>query len=112
MVDYKDLFIFILIGVSLSIFIHLIKCNECNECNEVSESFNNNIVNANKIKKLQQNFVIDYLDNIKKLIFTDRNIKDMKHRIGRINNKIKDKYESETNRKILINTNGEITFLD
>ena len=109
MVEYKDLFIFILIGVSLSIFIHLIKCNECNE---VSESFDNNIINANKIKKLQQNFVIDYLDNIKKLIFTDRNIKDMKYRIERINDKIRDKYESETNRKILINTNGEITYLD
>ena len=109
MVDYKDLFIFILIGVSLSIFIHLIKCSECNK---VSESFNSNIVNANKIKKLQQNFVIDYLDNLKKLIFTDKNIKDMKYRIGRINDKIKDKYESETNRKILINTNGEITYLD
>lgn len=106
MVYYKDLFIFILIGVSLSIFIHLIKCNE------VSESFNSNIVNANKIKKLQQNFVLDYLDNIKKLIFTDRNIKDMQFRAERLNNKIKDKYESETNRKILINTNGEITYLD
>lgn len=109
MVEYKDLFIFILIGVSLSIFIHLIKCNECNK---VSESFNNNIVNANKIKKIQQNFVIDYLDNIKKLQFTNKNIKDMKYRIERINDKIRDKYESETNRKILINTNGEITYLD
>ena len=108
MINYKDLFIFILIGICLSIFIHLIKCNECNN---ISESFNNDIINANKIKKLQQSFILDYLDNVKKLIFTNKNIDDMKQRIKRINNKIKDKYESETNKKILINTNGEITFL-
>ena len=107
MINYKDLIIIILIGVCLSIFIHLIKCSNC-----TTENFNIDYEHARDIKGLQQDFMKKYLNNVKKLLSTNNKIDDMKHRMKRIYEKLQDKYESETQRKILINTNGEITFLD
>lgn len=137
--NYKDIIIIILIAISISIFLHLLNCSSCDgtkpkniiknidaELEEFLENLyfaKNNIENfqmptyqdmkdAKLVSALQENYIIENVDNIKKLLNVDTKIGDLKSRVSRIINKINDKYETTTKQKIFINTNGEVSLLN
>lgn len=135
--NIKDIIIIILIAISISIFLHLLSCSECdstsNELNNIDieiekflknlyfiknnvESFQSPTIQDTKdselVKVLQENYIIENVDNIKKLLNVDIQINELNQRVSRIIDKINEKYESTINKKIFVNTNGEISIID
>ena len=136
--NIKDIIIILLITVCICIFIHLLNCSECdtntkkkldNIDKEIEkflknlyfvknniESFQNPTIqdrqNAKIISALQENYIIENVDNIKKLLNVDIKINDLNERVSRILDKINSKHESTINKKIFINTNGDISLID
>lgn len=68
--------------------------------------------NAKLISSLQENYIIENVDNIKKLLNVDIKINNLNERVSRILDKLNKKYESSVNKKIFVNTNGEISLID
>lgn len=136
--NIKDIIIILLITVCICIFIHLLNCSECdnnpkkyldNIDKEIEkflknlyfvknnvESFQNPTIqdrqNARLIGALQENYIIENVDNIKKLLNVDIKINDLNQRVSRILDRINSKYESTIKKKIFINTNGDISLID
>jgi uncharacterized membrane protein len=136
--NIKDIIIILLITVCICIFIHLLNCSDCdtntkkkldNIDKEIEkflknlyfvknniESFQNPTLqdrqNAKIISALQENYIIENVDNIKKLLNVDIKINDLNERVSRILDRINSKYESTINKKIFINTNGDISIID